>query len=82
LICFQTQVAFEILSLVEKLKQWLAMKNPKNNEILIPVSKQGDFTPVCRFWASEERQIQDIQLACPKVLAVKIAKPKDVDYEK
>lgn len=29
------------LSLVEKLKQWLAMKNPKSNEILIPVSKQA-----------------------------------------
>ncbi|GHT37795.1 hypothetical protein FACS189427_11220 [Planctomycetales bacterium] len=26
------------LSLVEKLKEWLATKNPKNNEILIPVS--------------------------------------------
>jgi integrase len=29
------------LSLIGKLKQWLAMKNPKNNEILISVSKQA-----------------------------------------
>ncbi|MDR3108553.1 MAG: hypothetical protein LBU65_02525 [Planctomycetaceae bacterium] len=44
--------------------------------------KQGDFTLVCRFWANRERQIPNLRLSEPKVWAVKIAKPKDVNYEK
>jgi hypothetical protein len=39
--------------------------------------KQGGFTPVCRCWAAQKK----IRTSCLKVSAVKIAKPKDVDYE-
>jgi integrase len=60
------------LSLVGKLKQWLAMKNPKNNEILFPVSKQAgsvdrrtakmirfDLNAARTFWIAESESPAD-----------------------